>query len=92
MWKKTATPLLRGGIYGKLNLWHPFRKKKGAISYENRYFAPFWRDIRRKSMKMGWHNLKCRVFCTPGMVKKSYQRVLVWDGKEDLPAGLSVGW
>lgn len=33
-------------------------------------------------MKMGWHNLKCRVFCTPGMVKKTCQRVLVWDGNE----------
>ena len=43
-------------------------------------------------MKMGWHNLKYRVFCTPGMVKKSYQRVLVWDGKEVLPADFSVGW
>lgn len=29
-------------------------------------------------MKMGWHNLKYRVFCTPGMVKKSCQRILVW--------------
>ena len=55
-------------------------------------------------MKMGWHNLKYRVFCTPGMGKKSCQRILVWtvmktcqrilvwDGKEDLPAGFSVGW
>lgn len=43
-------------------------------------------------MKMGWHNLKYRVFCTPGMEKKSYWRILVRDGKEDLPAGFSVGW
>lgn len=78
MWKKLP-PLAQGWHIWKIEFMAPFSEEKGAISYENRYFAPFWRDIRRKSMKMGWHNLKCRVFCTPGMVKKSYQRILVQD-------------